>query len=142
MNCRLLLSSSKNALYVNYPSKFQEDLKRQAQLHIQPTRYLSQEILSVRWAASDDRVEKRQSEGSWQVLGAVGKGANAWEKHLWSWPETFTSLMATVLLSNTEQLPLGSMTHGDLENGYFFTELCEINKKVYIVLFCPHPNMD
>lgn len=117
MNCRLLLSSSKNALYVNYPSKFQEDLKRQAQLHIQPTRYLSQEILSVRWAASDDRVGKRQSEGSWQVLGAVGKGANAWDKHLWSWPETFTSLMAAVLLSNTEQLPLGSMTHGDLENG-------------------------
>lgn len=50
--------------------------------------------------------------------------------------------MAAVLLSNTEQLPLGSMTHGDLENGYFFKELCEINKKVYIVLFCPHPNMD
>lgn len=49
--------------------------------------------------------------------------------------------MAVVLLSNTEQLPLGSMTHDDLENGYFFTELCEINKKVCTVLFGTHPNM-
>lgn len=50
--------------------------------------------------------------------------------------------MAAVPLSNTEQLHLGSMTHGNLENSYFFTELCEINKKLYTVLSCPHPNMD